>query len=111
MMFADHTNRAGLWALYPYLLDEADLGPDRHTIEGVVEDTIAVEVNFPAIGSLNESTILTSEELYEFAMVLRVMRLDLATHFARGVLDLALRHSECIFNSDDHVLMFRCVAM
>ena len=77
----------------------------------IVDNTVAMEVNFTTIGGWNESTILAGEEFQDMPMVFLFMRLDLAAHFARGVLDLEQRHSKCIFNRNDHVLMFGFVAM
>ena len=44
------------------------------------------------------------------AMVFRIMQLDLAAHFARGILDLALCRRECILDRDHDVLVFGRIA-
>ena len=55
MVFADDANRAGLCALIPHLLDEANFGIDVQSIEGVVENAVAVEIDLAAVGGFDES--------------------------------------------------------
>jgi hypothetical protein len=46
----DEPHRARLRAFLARLLEEAKLGADRETVEGVVEDIVAMEM-FPAVGA------------------------------------------------------------
>ena len=96
MVFADLANRASLRAFLPYLFYEADLGVDRQTIEGIVENAVAMEIDLAAVGGLDEPIIVTGQELRHAAMVLRFMRLDLTAHLADGVLNLALSRAKGI---------------
>src|SRR5208282_5892650 len=111
MMFADFVNRARLRAFLPEFLDEADFGTDCQTIESIVENAVAVEIDLAAVGSLDEAIVVTGHEFRHAAMVLRFMRLDLAAHLADGVLDLALSRGECILDRDRDVLMLWRVVM
>src|ERR1019366_4879846 len=111
MVFADLANRASLRAFLPYLFYEADLGVDRQTIEGIVENAVAMEIDLAAVGGLDEAIIVTGHKFRHAAMVLRFMRLDLTPHLADGVLDLALSRGECILDRDRDVLVLRRVAV
>ena len=54
MMFADFANRARLRAFLPEFLNEADFGTDCQTIESIVENAVAMEIDLAAVGSLDE---------------------------------------------------------
>ena len=111
MVFSYDTHCACLWTLLSHLLDEPNFGTDRQMVEGVIENTIAVEKNLAAIGGFNEPVIFSSEEFRHTAVIFLFMRLDLIAHFADGVLDLTLRRAEGVLDRDRDVLMFWRVAM
>ena len=52
-----------------------DLGPDRQMLEGIVENTVAVEVHFTAVGGFDKSIPLAGHKFRYMAMVFRFMRL------------------------------------
>ena len=60
-----------LRAFLPHLLYEADLGPDRQMLEGIVENTVAVEVHFTAVGGFDKSIPLAGHKFRYMAMVFR----------------------------------------
>ena len=111
MMFADFANRARLRAFLPEFLDEANFGTDCQTIERIVENAVAMEIDLAAVGGLDEAIIVTGHEFRHAAMVLRFMRLNLTAHLADGVLDLALSRGEGILDRDPDMLMLWHVAM
>ena len=111
MVFADQANRARLRAFLSYLLDEANLGPGHQTIEGVVKDTVAMEIDLAAVGGLDEPVIVTGHEFRHEAMVLCFMRLDLAAHLADRVLNLALSRAKGILDRDGEVLVLGRITM
>ena len=69
------------------------------------------EVHFTAVGGFDKSIPLAGNKFRHMAMVFRIMQLDLAAHFARGILDLALCHSECFLDRDHDVLVFGRIAV
>jgi len=77
----------------------------------IVEHTVAVEVHFTAVGGFDKSIPLAGNKFRHMAMVFRFMRLDLAAHFARVILDLALCRCECILDRDHDVLVFGRIAV
>lgn len=48
-----------------------DLGPDRQMLEGIVENTVAVEVHFTAVGGFDKSIPLAGHKFRYMAMVFR----------------------------------------
>ena len=66
---------------------------------------------FTAVGGFDKSIPLAGNKFRHIAMVFRFMQLDLAAHFARGIRDLALCHSECILDRDHDVLVFGRIAV
>jgi len=70
MVLTHQTNRVGLRAFVPHLLYEADLGRDCQMLEGIVANTVAVEVHFTAIGGFDKSIPLAGQFRY-MAMVFR----------------------------------------
>jgi len=46
-----------------------DLGPDRQMLEGIVENTVAVEVHFTAVGGFDKSIPLAGHKFRYMAMV------------------------------------------
>ena len=72
MMLADFANRARLRAFLPDLLDEANLGTDRQTIEGIVKNAVAMEIDLAAVGGLDETIIIAGHEFRHAPMVLRL---------------------------------------
>jgi hypothetical protein len=111
MVFADQANRARLRAFLPYLFYETNLGADRQTIEGIVKNTVAMEIDLAAVGGLDETIIVTGHELRHAAMVFCFMRFDLTSHLADSVLDLALSRGECILDRDRDMLVLWRVAV
>ena len=109
MVFADKANCAGLRAFVSHLLDEADFGTDCQTVEGVIENAVAMKIDLAAIGGFDESVILSGEEFRHMAMVLLFMRLDVAAHLAHGVFNLTLRSAEGVLDRDREVLVLRRV--
>jgi hypothetical protein len=83
MVFANLANGARLLALLPHLLDEANLGPDRQAIEGIVKNAVAMEIDLAAVGGLDKFIIVTGHELRHAAVVLHFMRLDLTPGSSR----------------------------
>jgi hypothetical protein len=109
MVFADLANGARLRALLSHLFYEVDLGADRQTIEGIVENAVAMEIDLAAVGGLDEPIVVASHEFRHTAMVLRFMQLHLTAHLADRVLDLALSRAEGILDRDRDVLVLRDV--
>ena len=58
MVFSYDAHCTCLWTLLSHLLDEPNFGTDRQMVEGVIENTIAVEKNLAAIGGFNEPVYL-----------------------------------------------------
>src|ERR1019366_2240911 len=106
MVFSYDAHCTCLWTLLSHLLDEPNFGTDRQMVEGVIENTIAVEKNLAAIGGFNEPVILSGKEFRHTAVIFLFMRLDLTAHFPNGVLDLTLRRAEGVLDRDRDVLMF-----
>jgi hypothetical protein len=111
MVFSDDAHRARLRTLLSHLLDEPDFGTDRQTVEGVIENTIAVEKDLAAIGGFNEPVILSGEEFRHTAMIFLFMWFDLTAHFPNGILNLTLRRAEGILDRNRDVLMLWGVAV
>ena len=95
----------------PISSTKRNFGTDRQTIESIVENTVAMEIDLAAVGGLDEAIIVTGHEFRHAAMVLRFMRLDLTAHLADGVLDLALSRGEGILDRDPDVLVLGHVAV
>ncbi|MFY9833253.1 MAG: hypothetical protein WAK66_11170 [Methylocystis sp.] len=111
MVLADEAHSARLRPFFSHLLDESDFGADCQTVEGIIENTVAVKKNLAAIGGFDESTILSSEEFRHMAVVFPFMRLYLTAHFADSILNLALGRAECILDRDRDMLVLRRVVV
>jgi hypothetical protein len=111
MVFADEAHRARLRPFFSHLLDEPDCGADCQTVEGIIENSVAVKKDLAAVGRFDEPTILSSEEFRHVTVIFPFMRLYLTAHFANGVLNLTLRCAECIFDRDREVLVLWRVAV
>jgi hypothetical protein len=111
MMFADQADRRRLSALLAYFCNEPDLVTDGETLEGIIENAFAVEIDFTAIVRLDEPIILADKEFRDAAMIFDRMRLHIAAHFTRSILDLALRGRESILDRNLDMLMFGHVTM
>jgi hypothetical protein len=111
MVFADEAHCAGLRAFLSHLLDEPDFGTHRQTVEGVIENTVAVKENLAAISGFDEPVILSGKEFRHTAVIFLFMWFDLTAHFPNGILNLTLRRAECILDRDRNVLMLWRVAV
>ena len=111
MVLADEAHSARLRPFFSHLLDESDFGADCQTVEGVIENAVAVKKDLAAIGGFDETTILSSEEFRHMAVIFPFMRLYLTAHFADSILDLALGRAECILDRDRDMLVLRRVVV
>ena len=104
VMLADQANDARLRAFVTLFFDEADFRPDDQAVEGPVENSVAMKIDFTAVQRFDESAIFAGEELCHPAMALRHMFLDLTPHLAGDVFDLPYRSVESLPDRDQSVL-------
>jgi hypothetical protein len=111
MMFADQANGAGLLPFLACFRDKPNIGADLQTVERIVENAVAMEIDFTSIGRLDEPIVFARQELRHAAMFLRFMGLHLTAHLTDCIFNLALGRGECIVDRCCEVLMLPFVAV
>jgi len=102
---ADDFDGARLRALLPCLLGETDFRSNLESIEGIVEDAIAMEIKIPAVLCLEEAVPFVLEELDDPPMRRTHTTFDLSPLSARVVLKLPPRLAKGIVNGEIDVLV------
>ncbi|GLQ56581.1 hypothetical protein GCM10010862_38400 [Devosia nitrariae] len=88
---------------------ESNRRADLQPIESAVDDGVAMEVDLLGVIGLDESVVLTRHEARDAPAGFTGMDLHLATHPARGILNLAVCGGEGFSHRDQGVLVFRLV--
>jgi hypothetical protein len=82
------------------LRDEPHLVADRELIECPADDTIAVEIDFTAVGGRNEPVVLLREQPDYATVIGQAMQLDFTPMNTGVILDLAAGGIEGVANGD-----------
>src|SRR5665213_98184 len=106
-MFPDrhHGTRLGSFFTFTLVKDETDFVAFREMVETIADHGVPVHVDFVAVTGLYETVAFRLEKTGYAPVVRRLMGLDVASHGAGVVLELAARRVEGIADGDENVLM------
>lgn len=80
-------------------------------IEGVIQHTIAMEIDFSTVVRLDKAVILAGNKSGDLTMRLACMELNVAADLSSNILKLPFCSGEGIFQSDRHVGMAWLIPM
>ena len=104
-MFAWQPDGCGVRAFIPCLFREDHLVADVEMLEARIEHAVFVKVYLAAIRGLDEAVALPREELADFSVRRRVMRLYIVAQAAHVVLQLPPHRFESVANRHIHILV------
>jgi hypothetical protein len=99
----NESNCAGLWALVAQLLYKSHLAADEQSREPSVEDTIAVEEHFAAIGRLEKTVTSLREKSGDAGTRSGLMSLDESSAAVNELLELPMHLIERVVNQGGEI--------